>query len=173
MLDAHDQVELIDFDHSSKIGDALDVGYEPYVRQHRETIGGVYGIAGAVTEQFALGSVFWYITRGSELYSELEGPDQVDRLLDGNFSTTDPQDPTDKIVRNCWKGYYLRIADLVEDFRNMIGEGIHKQDPMSSSQRYERTRLCEQYYSLILPSHELRTARTSGVRKTTGAMRLT
>jgi serine/threonine protein kinase len=102
LLDAHDQVKLIDFDHSlNKIGDALDVGYDPYVRQHRETIGVVYGIAGPVTEQFALGSVFWYMTRGSEPYSEPEGPDQVDRLLDGNFSPTDPQVPTDKITGNC------------------------------------------------------------------------
>ncbi|KND88050.1 hypothetical protein TOPH_07271 [Tolypocladium ophioglossoides CBS 100239] len=86
--------------------------YEPYVRQHRKVVGGIYGNAGPVTEQFALGSVFWYMTRGSELYSELEGPDQVDCLLDDIFPTTNPDDPIDKIIRNCWNGHYLRIADL-------------------------------------------------------------
>jgi serine/threonine protein kinase len=149
LLDAYDEVKLIDFDHSPKIGDALDVGYEPYVRQHRETIGGLYGIAGPVTEQFALGSVFWYMIRGSELYAELEGPDQVDRLLDGKFPTTDAQIPTDKIIGNCWRGYYLRIAELVDDIRNSIGVEIQKRDPISLHEKSERRSLCEHYYSLI------------------------
>ncbi|KAJ2896864.1 hypothetical protein MKZ38_005116 [Zalerion maritima] len=121
LFDAHDQLKLIDFDHSPKVGDDLNVGYEPYVRQHREILGGLYGIAGPVTEQFALGSVFWYTTRSSELYSELEGPDQVDRLLDGSLPTTDPQDPIDKIIGNCWNGYYPRIADLVDDISKISG----------------------------------------------------
>ncbi|KAI0172809.1 hypothetical protein GGR52DRAFT_546159 [Hypoxylon sp. FL1284] len=57
LLDGQDRLKLIDFDHSLKTGDHLDVGYEPYVRQHRGESGGVYGVAGPATEQFALGSV--------------------------------------------------------------------------------------------------------------------
>ncbi|POR37362.1 Uncharacterized protein TPAR_02440 [Tolypocladium paradoxum] len=119
--------------------------------------GGVYGDAGPVTEQFALGSVFWYMTRGSELYSELEGPDQVDRLLDGIFPATDPQDPIDKIIGNCWRGHYLRIADLVEDIKEILGVEIQSQNAMSSTQRHERRRLCEKYYSLMGPFQDSRT----------------
>lgn len=152
LLDAFDQVKLIDFDHSPEVGDALDVGYEPYVRQHREVVGGVYGVAGPVTEQFALGSVFWYMTRGSELYSELEGSDQVDRLLDGNVPATDPRDPIDGIIGNCLNGCYVRVADLVEDIRNVLGIETQSQQTVSSSQRCDRMRVCEKYYSLITPS---------------------
>ncbi|PNY29019.1 Uncharacterized protein TCAP_01057 [Tolypocladium capitatum] len=101
MLDAHDQVKLIDFDHSPKVGDVLDNGYEPYVRQHRDLLGGVFGNAGPVTEQFALGSIFWRITRCSKLYSEPDGYNQVERLLNGIFPTTDPRDPIDRIIGNC------------------------------------------------------------------------
>jgi serine/threonine protein kinase len=59
LLDDEDQLKLVDFDHARKIGEDLEVGYEPYVRFHRRgtTCGGTYGIAGPVTEQFALGSV--------------------------------------------------------------------------------------------------------------------
>jgi len=32
-----------------------------------------YGVAGPITEQLALGSIFWFIARGMELYPELEG----------------------------------------------------------------------------------------------------
>ncbi|KJZ70618.1 hypothetical protein HIM_10006 [Hirsutella minnesotensis 3608] len=158
LLDDYDQIKLIDFDHSLRVGDMLDIGYEPYVRQHRELSGGIYGIAGPVTEQFALGSVFWYMTRGSELYSDLEGPDQVDRLLDGNFPTTDPQDPIDQIIQNCWHGFYLRIADLVDDIKNILGVGMQVQRVPTPAQRYERKRLCEKYYSLVSPPYMPSTA---------------
>ncbi|KJZ71156.1 hypothetical protein HIM_09455 [Hirsutella minnesotensis 3608] len=151
LLDAFDQVKLIDFDHSPKVGDALDVGYEPYVRQHREVVGGVYGVAGSVTEQFALGSVFWYMTRGSELYSELEGSEQVDRLLDGNLPITDPFDPIDRIIGNCLNGRYVLVADLVKDISNLLGIDLQTQETVSSSQRCYRRRYCEKYYSLIAP----------------------
>ncbi|ATY58932.1 kinase domain-containing [Cordyceps militaris] len=148
LLNDNDHVKLIDFDHSLKVGDELDVGYEPYVRQHRQLRGGHYGVAGPVTEQFALGSVFWYMTRGSELYSELEGPDQVDYLLDGIFPTTDPQDPINRMIRNCWNGYYLRIADLVDDIQVISGLKLQTRNAETSSQRQERRLLCEEYCNM-------------------------
>jgi serine/threonine protein kinase len=151
LLTDNDQVKLIDFDHSLRVGEMLDVGYEPYVRQHRELAGGIYGVAGPVTEQFALGSVFWYMTRGSELYSKLEGPDQVGRLLDGNLPPTDPQDPIDRIIRNCWIGCYLRVADIVDSIQDVLGMEIQVQGIFPLSQRHERRRLCEKYYSMANP----------------------
>lgn len=154
LLDVNDQVKLIDFDHSLRVGDMLDVGYEPYVRQHREAIGGIYGTAGPVTEQFALGSVFWYMTRGSELYSELDGPGQVDRLLEGNLPTINPQDPIDHIIRNCWNGYYPRVADLVDHIKGALKLEVDVQHVISLNLnlKYERRRLCEKYYSMVMLS---------------------
>ena len=149
LLDSNDRVKLVDFDHSPHVGDMLDVGYEPYVRQYREVVGGIFGIAGPVTEQFALGSVFWYMTRGSELYSELEGPDQVDRLLDGIFPTIDLQDPVDRIIRNCWNGHYASIADLVDDIKGLLGVRVQVQQVIPPSLRRERRRLCEKYYKMV------------------------
>lgn len=154
LLDAHDQVKLIDFDHAFTIGHGLDVGYEPYVRQHREMLAGVFGAAGPATEQFTLGSVFWYMTRGSELYAELPGPEQVDRLLDGIFPATDPQDPIDRIIGNCWNGHYVRVADLVEDITSVLGLEKQSRHMMSAGQRRDRMRLCGKYYSLIMPTIE-------------------
>ncbi|KAF4449034.1 protein kinase domain-containing protein [Fusarium austroafricanum] len=154
LFDTHDQLKLIDFDHSPKVGDDLDVGYEPYVRQHREIQGGLFGVAGPITEQFALGSVFWYMTRGSELYSDLEGPDQVDRLLDGKFPATDPRDAIDRIIGNCWNGYYPRIADLVNDISEISGRQI----PTKSTNKHESRQACETYYNRmrsLLPGLEI------------------
>ncbi|KAH8588266.1 kinase domain-containing protein [Bisporella sp. PMI_857] len=108
-----DQLKLVDFDPSLKIGEDLDVGYEPYVRsRNKGQIGGDYGIAGPSTEQFALGSIFWFMTRSAELYHELEGPEQVNRLMNGQFPATDPQDPTDNIISDCWLGKFESIAEV-------------------------------------------------------------
>lgn len=128
LLDEHDHIKLIDFDHSLKVGEGLDVGYEPYVRQSGQRRAGLFGAAGPGTEQFALGSVFWYLSRGSELYCELEGPDQVGRLMDAIFPATDPQDPIDRIIRNCWNEYYPKIADLVNDNQDISGLEIQTQN---------------------------------------------
>ncbi|OAQ98221.1 hypothetical protein LLEC1_07853 [Akanthomyces lecanii] len=138
LIDDNDHVKLIDFDHSTKAGDSLDVGYEPYVRQYREPTGGLFGVAGPITEQFALGSVFWYMTRGSQLYSDLEGPDQVDRLLDGIFPATDPQDPVDRIICNCWSAYYATVADLVDDIQDISGFAMPTRDIASPSLKREQ-----------------------------------
>ncbi|RSL45447.1 hypothetical protein CEP54_014254 [Fusarium duplospermum] len=159
MFDTDDQLKLIDFDHSPKVGDNLDVGYEPYVRQHRESLGGLYGIAGPVTEQFALGSVFWYMTRGSELYSDLEGPHQVDRLLDGVLPETDPLNPIDRIIGNCWNGYYPRIADLVDDIDKIAGGQRQTKKAVCLAKKHEGRQACESYYSRMRYLFiELRTA---------------
>lgn len=136
-----DQLKLVDFDHSLKIGDDLNVGYEPYVRSRkRGQIGGDYGIAGPSTEQFALGSIFWFMTRGTELYHELEGPEQVNRLMDCQFPATDPQDPIDNIISDCWLGKFESIAEVSRRVREVA----------TFDETYRaRKKECEQYYQLL------------------------
>ena len=113
VFDEKDQLKLVDFDHALKIGDNLDVGDAPYVRlPKRGEGGGIFGIAGPPTEQFALGSIFWFMTRGDELYHELAGPEQVDRLMNGQFPRTNPRDPVDRVILACWLGEFETVAEL-------------------------------------------------------------
>jgi hypothetical protein len=90
-LDDKDQIKLTDFDHALEIGGDLDVGDTPYVRAQKVgSKGGMFGVAGAATEQFALGSVFWYITRETGLHADPEGSEQVNRLIHGQFKNFAP-----------------------------------------------------------------------------------
>ncbi|RDL35157.1 uncharacterized protein BP5553_07088 [Venustampulla echinocandica] len=74
LFDNDDQLKLIDFDHALEIGADLEVGDAPYVRAQKiGSKGGTFGVVGPATEQFALGSDFWYLTRETELYTEFEG----------------------------------------------------------------------------------------------------
>ncbi|KAH9901757.1 putative Rho-associated protein kinase [Xylariomycetidae sp. FL2044] len=152
LVDTHDQLHLIDYDNAIRAGDRVDVGYEPYVRQFRRFSHGQFGVAGPQSEQFALGSVFYYISRGSEMYSELEGHVQVNLMLDGIFPATDPYDPIEKIIDNCWNNRYSRVADLVKEIKARSGLELQPEPTISSSERRECKELCEKYYNQVMNS---------------------
>lgn len=156
LLDDEDQLQLVDFGHALKIGDDVEVGYEPYVRFHNRRVkGGSYGIAGPITEQFALGSIFWYITRGAELYDDLEGSEQVNRLIDRKYPVTDPQDPIDSIISDCWLGNFQSIADLSNRIRRVAAFDKTYQ---------EREKMCAQFYQLLSdPGQQEHTGSGSGL----------
>lgn len=150
LLNDDDELILIDFDHSLEIGEDVNVGYEPYVRQSRQRDGGLFGVAGPRPEQFALGSIFWYMSRGSELYSELSGPDQVDRLIDGEFPDIDPTEPIERVIQNCWLRRYARIADLLEEIKAMVGDTARQEkQSVPGHDDSENRRICEMYYTSL------------------------
>ena len=139
LFDDQDQLKLVDFDHALKIGESLNVGYEPYVRASQGgRPGGTYGVAGPVTEHFALGSIFWYMSRGTKLYCELEGPDQVSRLIEGQFPVTQSHDPIDNIISDCWLGKFQSIADISKRIREVATFHETYQARRKMSERYYR-----------------------------------
>lgn len=121
IFDDNDQLKLIDFDHAVKIGDDIDVGEEPYVacRSRHSVGGGQYGIAGPVTELLALGSIFWYMSRGTELYHDVEGPDKVDHLIKHRFPAMDTTDPIDDVISRCWHGGYKTVGALASHVQSL------------------------------------------------------
>jgi hypothetical protein len=78
-------------------------------------------VAGPETEHFALGSVFWYISRGNKLYPKLQGHDVVDRLADCQFPETDPNDPIDNIILHRWFTKFEQNVDLVHERKRVAG----------------------------------------------------
>ena len=59
LFDDKDQLKLIDFNHSLKVGEDLDVGYELYVRSRkRDKAAGIMASLDLITEQLAFGSFF-------------------------------------------------------------------------------------------------------------------
>ncbi|KAH6706198.1 kinase-like domain-containing protein [Leptodontidium sp. MPI-SDFR-AT-0119] len=141
LVDDQDQLKLVDLGHAKPIGSDVEVGDDPYVRAHKVgEPGGCYGVAGPETEHFALGSVFWYITRGTELYSELQGHDVVNRLADRQFPDTDPDDPIDNIILKCWLTKFERAVDLLHEIERS----------MSDEKYLAKKELCEGFHSLLL-----------------------
>jgi hypothetical protein len=160
LVDEQDRLKLIDLDHTLPIGSDLEVGEEPYVRVHKPSQeggggGGVYGRAGPETEQFALGSIFWYITRGKELYAELNGVDKVNRLMECQFPALETQDPVDNVISNCWFGKFPLMADLLREVKRLAArygtsDSIQEVESMSSAEYFAKKELCDRYYCQLV-----------------------
>jgi serine/threonine protein kinase len=116
IFDKDGQPVLADFDHSLTIGEPLDVGFEPYVRlcYTGSASCGQYGIAGAITEQFALGSIWWFILTGNELYHDIAAYEMVDSLHDKIYPSTTELGRAGEIIECCWHGKFDTIALLLQ-----------------------------------------------------------
>ncbi|DAA72703.1 TPA_exp: putative Rho-associated protein kinase [Trichophyton benhamiae CBS 112371] len=136
LFDDQDQIRLIDYDYALKVGETVEVGFEPYVRHRKED----YGIAGPDTEQFALGSVFWFMSRGTELYADIDGAERVNRLIGCKFPELNVEsDPIDAIIYDCWHGKFESIAALARRVQQTV---------LDESLKGKR-KMCEESYSRI------------------------
>ncbi|KHN93710.1 protein kinase domain-containing protein [Metarhizium album ARSEF 1941] len=118
LSDARD-TKLADFDHTRKIGDTVPSLTEPFARLLGDEGGsncGTYGTAGYRTEQFAIGSVIYALTRGHDPYEDEwwgpdHGPIRQGKLQDMEFPVLG-KDKYDDVIENCWHGRYESIAQL-------------------------------------------------------------
>lgn len=110
---------MIDFDNTAAIGTELGVAIAPYARllgdedsKYRNT----FGFLNARSEQFAIGSIFYYMTRGfepydNEYYGKDHGPVMVDLLQKMQFPKLDDNE-VDLIIQSCWLGKCDSIKSL-------------------------------------------------------------
>ncbi|EFE31571.1 uncharacterized protein ARB_01471 [Trichophyton benhamiae CBS 112371] len=125
LLDGDDRLKLIDFDCAAKIGSPSDGSAPPWARVLGVEAGedaGSFGLYGARTEQFAIGSVIYLMTRGYEPYeNEDPGLDIVDLFRRMEFPPLG-NDPLDRIIDRCWKGQFEFLKDLAEEARTLGGD---------------------------------------------------
>lgn len=131
-----DQLNLSDFDSTSKIGSEFEACIAPYGRLLNETESaygqpGDSGCLSARTEQFALGSLFYLVSYGFEVYGDRvltedpreHGPERVDLLQHMKFPELNGDRWIDSIISNCWHHQYSSISDLSHDTQNLLDPG--------------------------------------------------
>lgn len=118
---AHDHLKLTDFDSVAKIRTRYDGAAPPWARLLGPEAGdenGTFGRCGAKTEQFAIGSIIYFATRGYEPY-EMEdwgedlGPKVVELLQRMKFPDLS-RGCLDKIIEQCWNGQFATLKDLAK-----------------------------------------------------------
>jgi serine/threonine protein kinase len=119
LLDSQNHVKLGDFDRSVKAGECLDSGTEPFARLLGEEGGrdcGSYGKAGPRTEQFALGSVIYSLTRGYDPFEDRwfgrdHGPILIEMFQKKKFPPLTGSN-LDTIIQQCWGGEFATVKQL-------------------------------------------------------------
>ncbi|KAE8154987.1 kinase-like domain-containing protein [Aspergillus avenaceus] len=120
-----DQLKLSDFDCTAEFGTDFETCPCPYGRLLNDTEAeqgrpGTAGFLGPRTEQFALGSLYYLINYGFEVYDDQclagdpyeHGPKVVDLLQRMEFPSLDGDPVIDDIIDKCWHNQYPTLAEL-------------------------------------------------------------
>jgi serine/threonine protein kinase len=142
LVDKQDHVKIADFDCTNFIGLEFEACIPPYGRLLGSEAGskeGTAGKLGARTEQFALGSLFYYINYGIEAYDDQDfgedhGPVIVERLQRMVFPKLDSNSVLDSIIDDCWHGRFQSVAAPSEaisqqcDLRNYSSQAMSPEE---------------------------------------------
>ncbi|KAJ6008547.1 hypothetical protein N7540_012523 [Penicillium herquei] len=128
-----DRLKLSDFDCTAKIGTRYEACMAPYGRilNHEESDYGdcgTFGLLGPRTEQFSLGSLFYLINYGFEVYGDCcladnpydHGPKVVDLLQDKKFPKLDGIPLIDSMIERCWHNKYVKVSELAVDTKALL-----------------------------------------------------
>ncbi|KAG6032938.1 hypothetical protein E4U41_007078 [Claviceps citrina] len=146
-------VKLADFDHVHTIGEFLPSLTEPFARLLGDEGGedyGSYGTAGHRTEQFAIGTVAYVLTRGYEPYEDEwwgpeHGPMCQAKFRDMQFPPLG-DGPWDQVIEKCWHGGFESIAQLADHVAGMDRDSDSLEvveQPASASEVASRKQECE------------------------------
>ncbi|KAJ5946657.1 hypothetical protein N7454_003496 [Penicillium verhagenii] len=132
-----DRLKLSDFDCTAKIGSNHEACMAPYGRllNHEESTEGERGTSGFLgprTEQFALGSLYYLINYGFEVYGDCcladdpyeHGPKVLILLQNKEFPKLHGIPLIDNIIDKCWHNKYVKVSELAADTKTLLKEGI-------------------------------------------------
>ncbi len=146
LLDADRNLKLSDLDRGMKTGEDITVLTEPYGRLLDEGDGGgagTYGKAGARTETFAIGSVYYTLLRGHEPYETESWGRNHFVILGEKFQNKEFPPLTnsagDVIIRKCWDGEYRMVGELLAEFTDDAGQD----EPVGEDQEWLEMRQME------------------------------
>ncbi|KAI9808738.1 MAG: hypothetical protein M1825_003890 [Sarcosagium campestre] len=123
VLDSDDHLKLIDFDNTTETGSHFDGCPPPYARVLGDEAAadrGRFGYHGPHTEQFAIGSIYYYMSRGYEPYDDEwfgkhHGRMVVQLLQERKFPVLKEDDAMDTIIHKCWQGEFPLVRSLKLD----------------------------------------------------------
>jgi hypothetical protein len=135
------RLKLSDFDCTAEIGSDFEACMAPYGRilngdESDQGRRGTSGFLGPRTEQFALGSLYYLINYGFEVYGDRcltddpkeHGPELVNLLQNMDFPKLDGDPLIDDIIENCWHNKYTTIAELAAYTETLLLDRTNEKD---------------------------------------------
>ncbi|KAJ5369313.1 uncharacterized protein N7496_009073 [Penicillium cataractarum] len=137
------RLKLSDFDCAAEIGTNYEACMAPYGRilnsnDVDQGECGTFGFLSPRTEQFALGSLFYLINYGFEVYGDRcltedpyeHGPKVVDLLQNMEFPKLDGDPLIDSVIKKCWHHKYVTVSELAAHTKRLLHE---RTDPAGSN----------------------------------------
>jgi serine/threonine protein kinase len=135
-----DRLKLSDFDCAAEIGADFEACMAPYGRllnsnEADQGRRGSSGLLGPRTEQFALGSLYYLINYGFEVYGDRcltedpreHGPKVVALLQNMKFPELGGDPRINDIIDRCWHNKYSTIAELAAHTETLLTEGTNRE----------------------------------------------
>ncbi|KAI1908895.1 hypothetical protein LOZ61_005308 [Ophidiomyces ophidiicola] len=123
LLDKNLNLKLADFDCCTTVGQWLTSSYAPWARMIPSgPLKGTYGLCGARTEQFAVGTLLYNMVYGYQPYDDIDlknqNPDELERRFqEMEFPELGKHQTFDGLISACWYNVYPTMALLAYDFK--------------------------------------------------------
>ncbi|KAJ5458121.1 hypothetical protein N7475_009509 [Penicillium sp. IBT 31633x] len=129
------RLKLSDFDSTAAVGTNYEACMAPYGRilnsnEADQGERGTFGFLSPRTEQFAIGSLFYFMNYGFEVYGDRcltedpydHGPKVVDLLQNMVFPRLDGNPMIDDIIHKCWHNKYATIFESAVHTKRLLNE---------------------------------------------------
>lgn len=113
-------LKLTDFGRATTVGQFLEYTSAPWAaRLNAGPLKGTYGLCSARTEQFAVGSILYFMVYGHKPYEDinLDGPDLERRFEEMSFPELNRHEIFDGLIFGCWYNVYPTMALVAYDFK--------------------------------------------------------
>lgn len=120
LLDKNFNVKLADFGRATTIGQPLEGTLPPRARPILAgPLKGTYGLCSARTEQFAVGTLLYFMVYGHEPYDDvvLSAAEWDRRFGKKEFPELNRNEVFDGLISACWHNVYPTMALLAYDFK--------------------------------------------------------
>ncbi|EEH05134.1 protein kinase [Histoplasma capsulatum G186AR] len=120
LLDGNFNLKLTDFGRATTIGQFLEYTSAPWaIRLTAGPLKGTYGLCSARTEQFAVGSILYFMVYGHKPYEDinLDGRELEHRFAEMKFPELNRHKIFDGLIFGCWYNVYPTMALVAYDFK--------------------------------------------------------
>lgn len=153
------RIKVTDFDNAAKFGTPLTVCQEPWGRELRKNEPDyglpdcTAGLLGPRTEQFALGSIYYFINYGMELYGDKKlsasprdrGLALRDLLQDMQFPVLSRDSVINDLIYKCWYNQFPTIASLAS-FTKRINKSLSGEEGRAISEEMNVAFVADEYH---------------------------
>ncbi|KAM5434131.1 hypothetical protein McanMca71_001572 [Microsporum canis] len=154
LLDERLNLKLSDFGRATTIGQLLEYTRAPWaVQLAAGPLEGTYGLCSARTEQFAVGSLLYYMVYGHKPYEDinLDWPELERRFEEMRFPELNRHEIFDSLIFGCWYNVYPTMALVAYDFKRKTKD-IALIAEYTTIDRTKETKTCEALPSVTMNS---------------------